>query len=98
MENGKLKMENFKLKLVSNNEKLSKKESEKVVKQARTIGEILFLKNKAEDIRNKYNTEYVHAVMTSDTDKMLELTPRITECGGKIRAYNECISLIMEGI
>lgn len=77
---------------------LTKEESEKIIKKAKVIGKIICKCNQAERIRNDYNKKYIEAVMASDTDKMIELTPRITEWGGRIRAYNECISLIMTEI
>lgn len=86
------------LKLAVDNTPLSKEESEKVIKKAKVVATIISRCNLAEEIRNDYNKKYVQAIMASDTDKMLELTPRITEWGAKISAYKECISLIMEGI
>lgn len=79
---------------VDNTKKLDKETSQRIQDKAMLIAEIINLKNDAEKRRNEYFKTYADLMFKGDLNECLKTSPNITEFGGRMRAFDECLLLI----
>ena len=83
------------LTLAVNNE-LTEDEKIRIRNKATLIAEIVCLQNTSSTQKQKYHKEYCEAIISKNETEIIRLNPYITELGGKMRAYQDCIDLITQ--